>query len=119
MQRIEEDLKVLRDLAVKREFDSGAENRHWFAKEYWGMLRERGNPLLGLLAFALILSTEWEVSKIVAVAFWFLVIAVVVGTIVILSLRLFEFVMSTQPFRKIVIYGVSGWVLFHLIKFHF
>jgi hypothetical protein len=113
------DLKLIRDLAVKREIDSGAPGSHWFSREHAELSKERGFPLLGLLTFALVLSTEWGVGKTITFAFWSCVVFFAVGVLTMAVWAFADFVICTPLLRKTVVYGFAGWMLFHLIKFHF
>jgi hypothetical protein len=117
MRDFGDDLKLIRDLAVKREMDSG--NYRWFGKEAAELTRERGFPVLGAIAFLLVLSTEWGVGRIIAFAFWAAVFIVVVVVSTMVVQKIIDLIKFTPTLRRIVTYSLAGWVVFHLIKFHF
>ena len=117
MRDFGDDLKLIRDLAVKREMDSG--NYRWFGKEAAELTRDRGFPILGAIAFLLILSTEWGIGKTIAFAFWTAVFIVVVVVSTMVVHKIIDLIKFTPILRRIVTYSLVGWVAFHLIKFHF
>jgi hypothetical protein len=123
MNHLQDQIRTIHDVTVTREIASGSPNSRWFGGEFAEVMERRGHPLLGLLVFAMILSTEWEVSKIVAVAFWFLVVLFVVGVVTVVAIDFFDFLqtkfMGSPVLRKLTFYGFTGWVVFHLIRFHF
>jgi hypothetical protein len=117
MSDLKDDLRLIRDLSVKREMDSG--NYRWFGKEAAELTKERGFPILGLILFFLVLSTEWEIEKIVAFSFWVVVALVSMYALVSLFYNTIWFISDRPALVRVLKYSFTAWVLFNLIRFHF